>query len=117
MPLPVELKPAIWGAIGGAVALAITGFSWGGWVTAGTAETLGKQKAASAVTAALAPICADSFRRGKDAPEKLAELKKVSSWEQATFIEKGGWAKMPGTEAIDSGTARACAEMILAAKT
>jgi hypothetical protein len=28
-----NLSPGIWGAIAGAIILAIVGFNWGGWVT------------------------------------------------------------------------------------
>lgn len=116
MQIPVELKPALWGAAGGAAALAILGFTWGGWVTGGTAEALAAQKASTAVVTALAPICVDNFQRSTNAPAQLVELKKISSWEQASFVEKGGWAKMPGKASIDSAMARACAELILAMK-
>lgn len=37
---PDWLKPALYGALAGATALAIAGFSWGGWVTGGTAEQI-----------------------------------------------------------------------------
>ena len=37
MQVPASVKPAIWGAIGGAAAAMIIGFGWGGWVTGGTA--------------------------------------------------------------------------------
>ena len=116
MKTPDELKPALWGAVAGAAVLSVIGFTWGGWVTGTTAESLAKQKASSAVVAALAPICADNFRRGNDAPAQLVELKKVSTWEQANFVEKGGWAKVPGSSSVDRETARACAEMIIATK-
>ena len=43
MQLPDELQPALWGALCGAAAVAIVGFSWGGWVTSSTSETLAKQ--------------------------------------------------------------------------
>ena len=37
MEIPKEtkaaVKPALWGAAAGAIALAIVGFNWGGWVT------------------------------------------------------------------------------------
>ena len=39
MNIPVETKPALWGMAGGAIAAAIIGFTWGGWVTGGRAET------------------------------------------------------------------------------
>ena len=38
MELPKWLMPGVYGAGVGAVALAIVGFSWGGWVTASKAE-------------------------------------------------------------------------------
>lgn len=112
MQVPAELKPACWGAVGGAVALAIVGFTWGGWLTGATAETQAKQRSERAVVMALAPICADKFRKQADATANLVELKKVSSWQQGSFVEKGGWATMPGSTASDSGVASACAEIL-----
>lgn len=116
MQMPSQLSPAIWGALGGAAAVAIIGFSYGGWVTAGTAETLANQRATSAVVTALAPICAANFNRSVDAPTQLAALKKVSTWEQAAFIAKGGWAVMPGTAKVDDAMATSCATLIIGGK-
>ena len=116
MELPVNTKPLLQGAAAGAIALAIIGFTWGGWSTAGTVDKLVKESSSKAVVSALAPICADNFKRAADSPSQLIELKKISSWQQAAFVEKGGWAKMPGTDKISSGMATACAEMILALK-
>ena len=116
MQMPVALKPAMWGAVAGAVALAVVGFSWGGWVSHASAELLATQRASTAVASALAPICHENFKHGADAPAKLLELKKASSWEQAAFIEKGGWAKMPGMSTIDPVMTRACAALIISDK-
>jgi hypothetical protein len=112
MRIPPEVKPACWGAAGGAVALAIIGFNWGGWVTGGSAEQKANQRAERAVIAALAPVCVDQFRRHANADASLAELRQVSSWQQGAFIEKGGWATMPGSNSPDAAVARACAEML-----
>jgi len=112
MKVPAELKPALWGAAGGAVALAIVGFTWGGWVTGSKAELTANKRADMAVVAALAPICAANFRDGMDAAAKLAELKETKSWEQGSFVEEGGWATMPGTEKPFSGVAKACAQIL-----
>ncbi|SRR6266571_2294672 len=112
MQIPAQTKPALWGAVGGAIALAIVGFSWGGWVTGGTAAQIAKQRAESAVVAALAPICVDKFQHAADAGANLAALKKVNSWQQGSFIESGGWATMPGATSPDSAVARACAEIL-----
>jgi alpha/beta superfamily hydrolase len=116
MDIPVATKPALWGAAAGAIALAIIGFNWGGWVTSSTAEKLVKEGSLKAVVSALAPICADNFKRSADSSNQLVELKKVSSWQQGAFVEKAGWAKLPGTEASTTGMASACAEIILAIK-
>ena len=113
MKVPTELKPALMGAAGGAIALAILGFTWGGWMTEGSATTQASKQASNAVVTALAPICVDNFRRDQNSVEHLAELKKVSAWDQGNFIEKGGWAKMPGTQVAGSAIPRACATLLL----
>ena len=112
----MELKPALLGAIGGAAALAIIGFNWGGWVTGPTAESTAKQRVSAALVTALAPICLDNYRRSKDAGSQIAELKKAKSWEQGDFVEKAGWTKIPGPMAKETGVGKACAELILAEK-
>jgi hypothetical protein len=116
MKIPENLAPMLQGAAAGAIGLALIGFTAGGWLTAGSADALVKQKSSSAVVAALAPICHDNFRRSSDAPARLVELKKASTWEQANLVEKAGWAKMPGSTSTDSAMARACADLIVADK-
>jgi len=106
-------RSVLWGAAAGAIALAIVGFSWGGWVTGGTAETLATNRAATAVVVALTPICVDRFRQAADASANLAEMKKATySWDQSKFVEKGGWATMPGSTEPNSAVAKACAESL-----
>lgn len=112
MKLPRETKPALWGAVAGAVVLAIVGFTWGGWVTGGTADQMARQQADAAVVTALAPICVENFQQQPDAVANLTALKETSTYQQAGFIERGGWATMAGSERPHSGTARACADML-----
>jgi len=116
MKIPVETKPAIWGVVGGAVALAIVGFTWGGWVTGGTAESSATQRANTAVVAALAPICADRFKNTAEAASNLTALKKIDSWQQGDYVEKGGWAGSPGSNppAQVTAVAKACATLLTA---
>lgn len=110
--IPPEVKPACWGAVGGAVALGILASTWGGWVSGATAEQKAKDAADKAVVAALVPICVDKFQQQAEVGLKLAELKKVSSWQQGPFIEKGGWATLPGRELPLASVASACAEKL-----
>ncbi len=114
MKIPAETKPAAWGAVGGAIALAIIGFAWGGWVTGGSSAQAAKHSADTAVIAALGPICATQFRNQANADAKLTELKALRSYEQSTFVEKGGWATMPGSETPVSGVAGSCAKILIA---
>jgi dienelactone hydrolase len=58
----------LWGAAAGAAALAIVGFSWGGWYTAGGAA----KQAEAAVATAMLPGCA---REVMADPAAAAELK------------------------------------------
>jgi hypothetical protein len=112
MKFPTNIKPLAWGAIIGAVACMIVGFSWGGWVTGASARQQATASAHDAVVTALAPICVERFRAQGDAPAQIAALAKSSSWERGTIIEKSGFALMPGSKTTDSDVARACAEML-----
>jgi alpha/beta superfamily hydrolase len=116
MEIPVQLKTMLAGAAAGAFALAIVGFTWGGWVTKRTADTMARRQASLAVIEALAPICVANFRRDKDYAAELAALKKASSWEQGGIVKKAGWAKIPGIESEDTDVAGKCAALILAGK-
>jgi len=117
MNLPVETRPALWGLVGGAIAATIVGFTWGGWVTAGRAEADATQRANAAVVVALAPVCVERFQRATDVSANLAALKKVDSWSQGDFVEKGGWATASGSKAPDqvSAVAKACASLLVPA--
>ena len=112
MNIKSDLKPLLLGAAGGAVALAIVGFTWGGWVTQSTAQMNSKSMAASAVVTALAPICVSQFQLAADASAKQAELQKIDAWKQGSYVEQAGWATMPGSNAPDAAVAKACAGLI-----
>jgi hypothetical protein len=75
-----------------------------------SARELANTTASSAVVAAIAPICVHQFQRCA-AAANLA-LKKTRSWEQAAFVEKGGWAMMPGGKAVHCGVPQSCAEVL-----
>ena len=107
-----SLTRLLQGAAAGAVATLVVGFYWGGWVTGGTAKDMVQRSSTSAVVAALSPICVDKFQHSAEAATNMTELKKVSSYMQGTFIEKGGWATLPGSDAANSSVAQACANML-----
>jgi hypothetical protein len=101
----------------GAVASMVVGFSWGGWMTGGTAIKLADERANNAVLAALTPICVEKFLQNSDAKANLAVLQKISSnWEQGDYLQKGGWATRPGAASSDYQLARACADKLVQIK-
>jgi hypothetical protein len=108
-------KRLLQGMAVGAIATMVIGFNWGGWTLGSTAKEMVQKGATAAVVQALAPICVDRFQRAAEAPANLVELKKVSSWQQDTFIEKGGWATFPGMNSPERGVAQACANLLAAA--
>jgi hypothetical protein len=103
-----KLKPALLGAVGGAIAVAIIGFSWGGWVTGSSAKLTTQH----AIVASLAPICVSQFQQSANAVVRLAEMKKIGAWDQGAFVQKAGWATMPGSTEPDAAVAKACAGLI-----
>lgn len=105
-------KPMLMGAVGGAVALAIVGFGWAGWVTGGTADEMAGDRAEQAIVSALAPICVAQFQQQSGFDTRLSELNDIRAYQRATYIEDGGWSTMPGSEGGNKDVARACAEMI-----
>lgn len=110
MQIPSWIRPALTGAAAGAAVLAIVGFSFGGWVTAGTASA----SVRDARTQLAARFCVNKFAAGPDAVAQLAILKKTKSWERDELIEEGGWASFSGIDGDLSGVADACAKQLTA---
>ena len=109
-----SLKPGIWGAVIGAAAISVVGFSSLGWTLDSTAERMARERAQRAVVDVLAPICVEKFQHQTDAATRLIEFKKVSSsWDRRSFIEKGGWATTAGTDAPNTAVVTACAERLV----
>jgi hypothetical protein len=104
-----SLKRLLQGAAAGAVVAMIVGFNWGGWALGSTLEKVAKEQADTAVVAGLPPICVDQFRQAENATANLSEL---NNWDRDTFVEKAGWATMPGAASADLAVARACVEML-----
>ena len=101
-----KLKYGIWGMVLGAVIAIIIGFAWGGWRTTASTERMSKE----AVLANQAAICVAQFIKEPNHDEKLKEFGKLEMREKVDFIEKGGWARMPGGEKADVFACRACVD-------
>ena len=108
MKFPTWIKPALFGAVAGAIALGIFGFTYGGWMTSSGAADLAKKQTETAVVAALMPYCIDRSANDPVAVTVLAALKEASSYQRRGILEKSGWATALGTEAPNTALAQAC---------
>jgi pimeloyl-ACP methyl ester carboxylesterase len=115
MKLPEWTKPALTGAVVGAVAVAIVGFSWGGWTTQGAAQDLARKEAVAAIAAALTPYCLERSQSDPNSVQLIAELKAASGFNRRGIVEKAGWATPLGAEKPDRELAQACQLAIVAA--
>ena len=111
MKMPVSLKPALWGAAGGAVAAIVVGFAWGGWVTGGTAGRMVTSGAQAAIVQAFTPLC---VARAEQEPAQLTLLKAESRWQRREFVVRAGWVANV-SEGYRHEVAEACAITIVEA--
>ena len=107
-----KIKAPLWGAVGGAVVLAIVGFTYGGWVTPGKASHMSAAAADVAVLARLTPICVDQYNQDTDKVVKHAALMETKSWDRSEYVEKQGWSMIPGEKEVDSSVSRDCAKVL-----
>ena len=102
-----------WACIASIIVTMIVGFTWGGWVTGGTALKMAEASGENAVAKRLAPVCVVQFERDAQKSQRLKGLKETGTWEQAEFVKKQGWATMPGEKEPDSKVAGECAKLLL----
>jgi len=98
------IKPFVWGMVVGSVVLLIVIFSAGWVVTRGSAEAEAKAMATDAVMSRLAPIAVAQFMQDPNKAERLSELKKLKTWganNRSDYVQKQGWATMPGEKEPD----------------
>jgi hypothetical protein len=82
-----------WACAGCVIAATVVGFSWGGWVTGGSAREVAEDSAAQARQELAAVVCVDRFMAAPDAGVQLTALQEITSPRaQSKFVEDGGWA-------------------------
>lgn len=105
-----------WACLASMVATMIVGFTWGGWVTGGTAVRMAEAVGEDAVAKRLAPMCVVNFNADPKKAEKLKELTALSAWEKSEYVKKQGWATMPGEKEPGSKVAEECGKLLTASK-
>jgi hypothetical protein len=82
-----------WACAGSVIAATVVGFSWGGWVTGGSAQEMAEESAAQARQELAAVVCVDRFMAAPDAGVQLTALQEITTPRgQGKFVEDGGWA-------------------------
>ena len=100
----------LWACAVTAIATMIVGFSWGGWVTGGTSQTMAAAAGNAARGELASAICVEQFKAAPDAAARLVEFKAITdSYKKRQFVEAGGWATMPGQTSPDRLAAENCA--------
>ena len=108
MNTPEWLKPGIYGALIGAVCVSVLGFTWGGWVTGGTANDRAVAMSHDDVVASMVPVCLDMAQSDPARAEKLETIRAASTYQRRDAVMTAGWATVPGTESPDRDIAQAC---------
>jgi len=111
MAISASVKPALWGAVGGAITAMVVGFAWGGWVTGGKAGIMAADSAEAAIILAFTPLC---VAKAEQQPDQLPLLKKESSYSRDAFVIKAGWVSNV-TEKYQRDVAKVCATAIVEA--
>ena len=114
-----DIKPFVWGMAVGAIVLLIVIFSAGWVVTSGSADAEAKAIATDAVMNRLAPIAVAQFMQDPNKEELLKEMKKLDSWgenNRSNYVQKQGWATMPGEKEPDGQIADELARRLMDVK-
>ena len=101
-----------WFSLAAVVVTLTIGFSWGGWVTGGTAQASAKAMAEDAVVHRLTSICVAAAQNDPGRQQKLKALRETGEWERSGYVQKAGWATMPGDKDPDSKVADECARVL-----
>lgn len=108
MTSPDWMKPGLFGAAIGAIAVATVGFSWGGWMTGGAAETAASARSKADVVSALQPVCLRNAAADPDRVAKLETIRAASAYQRSAAVMAAGWATMPGETEPNRAVAEAC---------
>lgn len=116
MTPPAWFKPALLGAGAGAIALAIIGFSVGGWVTGSTANKLAAARASTETVDALLPYCVARSEMDPNSTAIITRIVGARTFERDDIVMEAGWATAPGDDnRPDRDLAEKCAASIVTA--
>jgi folate-dependent phosphoribosylglycinamide formyltransferase PurN len=116
MKIPAWLKPGVWGAVLGAILMAIVGFSQLGWRTASSADAFAAERASDAVVAAMVPFCVAKAQSDTDPAAMAAFKAEQSAYSRVDLVIKAGWATVGSATSADNALAQACSMKLFTMK-
>lgn len=105
-------KPFLWGAVAGALALAIGGTFWPGYSLESTVKTRIVVEKRAALVKVLAPVCDEKFRGLPDLTLRSAALKETQSWKRDTYLVESGYVTPSGLDSTDNAVGEVCANLL-----
>jgi hypothetical protein len=112
MRVPAWVRPGAWGAVIGAIAISILGFSQLGWTTGSSADRMATERTNAAVVTAFVPFCIAKAQQDADGAKLVKLSGESSSYSRRQIVIDAGWATMPGMTSPDSALASACSDKL-----
>ncbi|MDH3580339.1 MAG: hypothetical protein OEM91_06900 [Hyphomicrobiales bacterium] len=108
-----KYTPFILGVLAGAFVAPMIGFGGFGWKLDAKALAMASDAAAAEVSRVLVPVCVAQFKADPDVSAHRAAMKGMQYFHpRMEYVEKGGWATLPGQSRPVSGLARSCTEAL-----
>jgi len=101
-------QPGIYGASSGAFAVSILDFTWGGWKTSSSAQTMAEDMAADEVALAMVPVRLGMSVADPKIAEKIAFFQDRSGMDRSNAMMETGWATRPRSDTPDRESASSC---------
>lgn len=101
------------GVAAGAFIMPIIGFAGFGWKFDSKARAMADTAATAEVQKVLVPVCVARFNADPEVSTHRAAMNGMQYFHpRVEYVEKGGWAKLPGQKQATPGVARACTEAL-----
>ncbi|QIG48802.1 hypothetical protein G5V57_14335 [Nordella sp. HKS 07] len=100
----------LWSCVGSAILTAAIGFTSGGWVTRGSAESMAMRAADIARAELVATACVRNFASGPDFEARLAAFKEVGEPNRESMLQEKGWVTLAGMDEPLATAASLCAD-------
>ena len=108
-----KLKTFIFGALAGAFVAPMVGFAALGWKLDAKAQIMATDAAAAEVQRVLVPVCVAQFKADPGVDAHAAAMKGMQyAQTRVDYVEKGGWAMLPGQDRPVSGLTESCTEAL-----